>query len=58
MIVKENNRLVIKDGFGTVWIEAWGKDSVRVRMTKDRFMNNQDWALTEAPEVVNSKISI
>ena len=45
MITKENNRLIIKDGFGTVWIEPWGKDSVRVRMTAERCMDSNDWAL-------------
>ena len=46
MLLKENNRLIIKYGFGTVWIEPWGKDSVRVRMTADRKMDKNDWALT------------
>ena len=45
MLFQENNRLIIKDNFGTVWIEAWGKDSVRVRMTADRKMDSNDWAL-------------
>lgn len=45
MLIKENNRLIINDGFGTVWIEPWGKDSVRVRMTMDRCMDKHDWAL-------------
>lgn len=47
MIRKENNRLIIDDGFGTVWIDSWGKDSVRVRMTRDRMMDKNDWALEE-----------
>ncbi len=47
MIKKQNNKLIIEDGFGTVWIEPWGKDSVRVRMTKDRFMDKNNWALEE-----------
>lgn len=47
MIAQENNKLVISDGFGTVWIEAWGKDAVRVRMTNNRFMDKNDWALDE-----------
>ncbi|MCR4953351.1 MAG: family 31 glucosidase [Treponema sp.] len=45
MITQEKNRLIIKDGFGTVWIEPWGKYSVRVRMTADRKMDANDWAL-------------
>ncbi|MCR4733566.1 MAG: family 31 glucosidase [Treponema sp.] len=47
MITQEKNKLIIKDGFGTLWIEAWGKDSVRVRMTADRKMDSNDWALDE-----------
>jgi len=47
MITQENNRLIIKDGFGTVWIEPWGEDSVRVRMTAARTMDGNDWALGE-----------
>ena len=45
MFVKENNRLIIKDWNDTVWIEPWGTDSVRVRMTADRKMDENDWAL-------------
>ena len=45
MFIKENNRLIIKDNFGTVWIEPWGNNSVRLRMTADRVMDKNDWAL-------------
>lgn len=45
MILKENNRLIVKDNFGCLWIEGWGKDSIRVRMTVDRTMDKNDWAL-------------
>jgi alpha-D-xyloside xylohydrolase len=45
MFAKENNRLIINDNFGTVWIEPWGTDSVRIRMTADRVMDKNDWAL-------------
>lgn len=59
MLKKENNRLIIEDGFGTLWIEPWGKDAVRVRMTKDRFMDKNDWALeTEAGKFKNSECQI
>lgn len=51
MFYKENNRLVIKDGFGTVWIEPWGKNSVRVRMTGERFMDKEDWALENSFDI-------
>lgn len=45
MFAKENNRLIINDNSGTVWIEPWGTDSVRIRMTADRAMDKNDWAL-------------
>ena len=45
MFIKENDRLIILDIFGTVWIEPWGTDSVRIRMTADRVMDKNDWAL-------------
>ena len=48
MLKTDGKKLIIEDGFGTVWIEAWGKDSVRVRMTKDRFMDKNDWALEDS----------
>ena len=58
MIKAESNKLIIKDGFGTLWIEPWGKDSVRVRMTADRKMDKNDWALCEACEKPAAQISI
>lgn len=63
MIVQENNKLIIKDNFGTVWIEPWGTDSIRVRMTLDRFMDKNDWALEkedweEQLQSPSAKISI
>ena len=39
-------------------IEAWGKDSVRVRTTMLGKLNGNDWALTEPAENVHSSIKI
>ena len=47
MIYTENNRLVIKNGNSQVWIEPWGEDSLRVRMTAEPKMDEHDWALCE-----------
>lgn len=60
MLEQKENRLIIKDEFGTVWIEPWGKNSVRVRMTLDRKMDDEDWALEEkvCSENLKSEISI
>jgi len=43
----ENNRLVIKNGNSQVWIEPWGENSLRVRMTAQPQMDSHDWALCE-----------
>lgn len=44
---KQGNALVIAEGVSRVVIEPWGKNSLRVRMTKEPEMFSQDWALTE-----------
>ena len=46
-IYRENNRLKIKSGNSQVWIEPWGENSLRVRMTKEPVMNENNWALCE-----------
>ncbi len=48
MIYSENNRLIIKNGNSQVWIEPWGENSLRVRMTAAPEMDSHDWALCEA----------
>lgn len=58
MIIQKENRLIIKDEFGTVWIESWGKDSVRLRMTLERKMDDENWALEEKVAQNSPKISI
>lgn len=58
MLEQKENRLIIKDEFGTVWIESWGKNSVRVRMTLERKMDDENWALEEEITQNCPKISI
>ena len=41
---KEGKLIYSYDG-ETVCIEAWGKDALRVRATKNRSFNGSDWAL-------------
>ncbi|MCQ2445752.1 MAG: glycoside hydrolase family 31 protein [Clostridia bacterium] len=43
----EGNRLVFHFDAETMWIEPWGKDSLRVRSTKMAEMPLKDWALLE-----------
>ena len=54
---QEGNRLWIKDGVFKVVIEPWGVNSLRVRMTKDAKMDENDWALTEKPAETDSSIT-
>ncbi len=41
-----------------VWIEAWGKNSIRVRMTCEPKMDKNDWALTEKVEECIPEITV
>ena len=41
-----------------VWVEPWGKDSLRVRSTRAAQMPCEDWALTEAPPEARCRIEI
>ncbi len=56
-IYQENNRLIIAENKSQVWIEPWGKNSLRVRMTAEPVMDNNDWALTEEVEECKADIS-
>ena len=47
MVIQEEKRLILKEGISQVWIEPWGKNSLRVRMTAEPEMDAHDWALNE-----------
>lgn len=53
---QDKNKLILVDGNCVVWIEAWGENSLRVRMSAHPMMDEHDWALTEIPKETNSKI--
>ncbi len=46
-VIKDGNRLIIRNGNSQVWIEPWGENSLRVRMTAEPKMDGHDWALCE-----------
>ena len=56
-ISQDGKRLVIAQGNSRVWIEPWGRNSLRVRMTAERTMDAHDWALTEKVEETQSSIT-
>lgn len=56
-IYSEENKLIIADGKSAVWIEPWGENSLRVRMSATPRMDENDWALTQKPEAVRAQIA-
>ena len=46
-VITEERRIVIRNGASRVFIEPWGENSVRVRMTAEAQMDDHDWALCE-----------
>ncbi len=47
MIEKREGKLIFCFDSETVWLEAWGPDSLRIRATKNDCMPVTDWALSE-----------
>ena len=51
-VFRDGSRTVIAAGNTQVWIDPWGADSFRVRMTAQPKMDENDWALGEKmPEI-------
>ncbi len=48
-IEQTGDRLIIHSGISQCWIDPWGTDGIRVRMTCEPEMDTHDWALTEKP---------
>lgn len=46
-VIAEKRRIIIRNGASQVFIEPWGENSVRVRMTAEAQMDDHDWALCE-----------
>ncbi len=57
-IDQNQNRLIMRKGRETVWIDPWGKDGFRVRVTKQADMDPMDWALDFEPDIKDVKINI
>ena len=53
---QEGNKIVIAEGKSAVWVEPWGRNSIRVRMTAQHGMDGNHWALTEQVEKVDPEI--
>lgn len=58
MLLAERNKLIYKYDNETICIEAWGKDGLRVRSTKNPTFTEHDWALDLEPVDVEAKVNI
>lgn len=56
--IQKENKFIIKDGTSEVWIEPWGPNSFRVRMTKEAFMDSHDWALDEKMPETHMEVTL
>ncbi|MCD7884256.1 MAG: family 31 glucosidase [Lachnospiraceae bacterium] len=54
----DHGALVARRQGETLRIEAWGKDSLRVRAAMNSGLNSNDWALTEVPAQAEAQIAI
>lgn len=57
ILMQENGRLIRKYDSEKIWIEPWGRDSLRVRVTRNRAMEEESWALL-LPEEYKPEIVI
>lgn len=57
LVWSEHNKLIYQYDDEVIWIEAFGKNSLRVRITKMSEMPDKDWAFITPPET-NATISI
>jgi len=48
VLFEKNGRLVRQYDTEKIWIEAWGKDALRVRVTKNQAIAQEPWALLPA----------
>ncbi|MBQ9120083.1 MAG: glycoside hydrolase family 31 protein [Lachnospiraceae bacterium] len=55
-IYEENQKLCAAYGNALLVVEAWGENSLRIRMTKEAEMDANDWALMDAPAPTNPQI--
>ena len=47
MLFNEKSKLIYRYDAEELWIEAWGKNALRIRSTKESQMPQEDWALID-----------
>lgn len=58
MFTRQDNRIIFQYDAEKLWIEPWGKNSLRVRATKNACMPEEDWALQKAEDCKDVKITM
>lgn len=56
-VTNEGKRLILREGNSQLWIEPWGENSLRVRMTAFPQMDGHDWALMEPVGETDAEIT-
>ena len=56
-VSNEGKRLILREGNSQLWIEPWGENSLRVRMTAFPQMDASDWALSEPVKETDAEIT-
>ncbi len=54
---REGNRLILAEGIRQTWIEPWGENGLRIRMTAQPKMDDNDWALSEKVQDIQPEIT-
>ena len=58
MFTEKNGKLFYTYDNETVCVEAWGRSALRVRITHNACLNDNDWALTEPVEAAAPRIEV
>lgn len=58
IFIEDNGALVFKRNGETTRIEAWGKDSLRIRSTMQTSFTGKNWALTEGTDKTDAVVTI
>ena len=56
-VTNEGKRLILREENSQLWIEPWGENSLRVRMTAFPQMDGHDWALMEPVGETDAEIT-
>lgn len=57
-VKQEGNALIIRKEHETLRIEPWGRNSLRIRATKNAFFTEKDWALQKPDQTEEASIQI